>query len=151
MLFNFSNTIVESSFNIGLAIEPKNQIIAKKYLSELFNSFCISLNLNPTLLEEIPFEKNFTDVEFNKLISVDKTESFINQHFYPKLFNNIRKLEGNQFAFYVKYCFTLDKTLTPLETKNGNKYGSLKLGSKPVLYYIFVDVQEVINTIKEKR
>ena len=48
-------------------------------------------------------------------------------------------------------CFTLDKSLTPEKTILGNYYGFLNLGNNPVLHYIWVDVQTVINLIKEAK
>ena len=148
MFLNNQKDFVESSFNIGLTIEPNKQSIVKKYLFELLNLFCNELNLDLNLLRELPFEKCFTDVEFNKIIPDDKDESFINQYFYPKVFDGIKKLDVNQFDFFVKYCFTLDKALTPNTTSIGIDYGKLLLGNKPVLYYIFVDIQKVFEKIK---
>jgi len=136
-------------YNIGLSIEPSKHSIVQTYINELLSSFCTDLNLNHAYLEEILFSNTFTDVEFNKIIPDENDESFINKHFYPKVFPEIKKHENNRLDFHVKFCVTLDIELTPLISANGVKYGSLLLGNKPVLYYIYVDTQQVIKRIKQ--
>jgi hypothetical protein len=107
------------------------------------------MNLNKDFLREIPFRSIFTDVEFAKIVPDENEESFINAHFYPKVFREIQKVEPNRLVFHVKYCFTLDSTLTPLQTKSGILYGQVLLGRKPVLYYLRLDLQELIRRVKQ--
>jgi hypothetical protein len=148
MIFDFSNIRIESPFNIGLSIKAGQHFIVEDYLQKIFLQFCKDLNLSPTFLKDLPFENIFTDVEFNKQIPDDNQESFINKTFYPNLFKDIRKQENNRLDFYTKFCFTMDKSLTPEKTISGIYYGYLNLGNKPVLYYIWSDVQSIINLIK---
>lgn len=148
MIFDFFHSRIESSFNIGLSVKAGQHAIVEGYLRKVFSQFCTDINLSPTFLQDLPFEDVFTDVEFNKHVPDKNEESFINKTFYPKLFKDIRKQENSRLDFHTKYCFTLDKSLTPEKTISGIHYGALNLGNKPVLYYIWSDVQAIINLIK---
>lgn len=156
MIFDFTNLNIDSPFNIGLSMNGQNHKIVKDYFIKHFQTFCNDLHLNPTYFQEISFEFMFTDVEFNKHVPDENEESFINKTLYPKLFNDIKKMvfypskDREQLAwdFHTKFCFTLDKSLAPMQTNTGISYGTLNLGNKPVLYYIWIDTQTIINLIK---
>jgi hypothetical protein len=149
MVFNFSTDIVDSPFNIGLSMKDDQCKIVIAYLKEKVSHLCNQLNLIPAYFKELPFENIFTDVEFNKRLPDENEESFINKTFYPLVFSDVKKYENGRIDFHTKFCFTLDKTLTPEKTTSGLEYGVLKLGNKPVLYYVWVDIQEVIVLLKE--
>lgn len=148
MIFDFSHGRVESSYNIGLSIKAGQHEVVEEYFKNIFLQFCNDLNLIPIYLQDLPFENIFTDVEFNKHVPDENDESFINKTFYPKLFRDVRKHENGRVDYHTKFCFTLDKTLTPEKSISGIEYGSLNLWNKPVLYYIWSDVQAIINLIK---
>lgn len=148
MIFDFLNNRIESSFNIGLSIKAGSHEIVAGHFRKTFLQFCQDLNLGSNFLHELPFDTIFTDVEFNKHIPDENEESFINKTFYPKVFKDIKKQETGKVDFHTKFCFTMDKTLTAARTVSGINYGSLNLGSKPVLFYLWIDVQEIINLVK---
>ena len=140
MLFDFSNIKIDSPYNIGISVNGKAHPVLKDYLTKRFQAFLNDTGLNQIYLRELLFTKIFTDVEFNKQVPDENEESFINKHLYPKVFYEIKKLENGRLDFTNKYCFTLDKTLTQERTSSGIPYGTLNLGNKPVLYYIWVDI-----------
>lgn len=148
MIFDFLHSRIESPFNIGLSTKSGVSAIIFKYLNNILQQLSKDLNLAPNFIREIQFEKIFTDIEFNKRLPDENEESFINKFFYPNVFNDIVNLEIGKSNFQTKICFTLDKTLTPVKSISGLAYGTLNLGGKPVLYYIWADIQEVINVIK---
>lgn len=148
MIFDFSHIRIDSSYNIGLSIKAAQHEIVGGYFRSLLLQFCNDLSLIPAYLHDLPFDNIFTDIEFNKHLPDENDESFINKTFYPKLFRDIRKQDNGRVDFHTKFCFTLDRSLTPDRTISGINYGSLNLGNKPVLYYIWSDVQEIINLLK---
>jgi hypothetical protein len=149
MVFNFPKDVVDSPFNIGLSLKANQHELVISFLGNRLSQFCNDLNLLPAYFREIPFENIFTDIEFNKRLPDENEESFINKTFYPVVFSDIKKYENGRIDFHTKFCFTLDKTLTPEKTISGLQYGFLKLGNKPVVYYILVNIQEVITLLKK--
>lgn len=149
MLFDISGG-AQSPYNIGISTKNNTHQVLRGYLNEVFHRFTFDMQLNRDYLREIPFRLIFTDVEFSKMVPDENEESFINAHFYPKVFHEIQKVEPNKLIFHVKYCFTLDGTLTPFQTNSGIRYGQLLLGRSPVLYYIGIEIQELINCVKSQ-
>ena len=149
MIFSISKGQIDSPYNIGLSVTDRHNHIFINHFGLVFSQFCKDLNLPHIYFKELYFENIFTDIEFNKLIPDDNDESFINKNFYPKIFPDLHKHENNRLDFHTKYCFTLDKSLTPEQTLSGINFGSLVLGKKPVLYYIWSDIQEIIKLVKE--
>jgi hypothetical protein len=148
MIFDFEHSKIESDFNIGLSIKGNRHELISAYTNRLFTSFCEDLNLSPSYMLELRFEQLFTDVEFNTLIPEGNDESFINSIFYPKIFSDLKKHEKGKLEFHTKFGFTLDQSLTPEKTTSGVLFGTLSLGNKPVLYYIYVDIKDIISTLK---
>lgn len=148
MIFDLSPKKVESSFNIGLLVNTDHHEIVISYLYKILGIFCDDMHIDESSLTELPFDCIFTDVEFNKINPDENEESFINKSFYPKVCNDIKKQESGKIDFHTKYCFTIDETLTPNKSISGIYYGTLQLGNKPVLFYLRVDVQKIINVLK---
>lgn len=156
MLFDFRNH-VESSYNLGLFLKGRVNLAVEGYFQNRISGLCQDLGVSIFQLQELPFEFMFTDVEFNKQVPDENEESFINKHFYPKLFSELKKkkvtdeAKGKEFwtwDYRPKFCFTLDGSLTPEVSASGIQYGTLNLGTKPVLYYVWVDIQIIINIVK---
>ena len=110
------------------------------------------------------FRENGGLQQFDKLDTAKlKTEkefkndiSFVNSYIYEIITHSMtRKIDSHEIEFKPKYVITFDKSLTPYPyhyIKNGHHqvidYGKLSLGDKPILYYIFIDLQELIHYIK---
>lgn len=156
MLFDFRNH-VDSPYNLGLFLKGGNNPAVEAFLQSRIAALCNDLGVKKFHLQQLPFESIFTDIEFNKQVPDENEESFINKQFYPKLFKELAKRKvtnentGKEFwtlNHRTKYCFTLDRSLTPETSTSGIPYGILNLGNKPVLYYVWVDVQKIIDLIK---
>jgi hypothetical protein len=157
MIYELGNQI-ESYFNLGLCLKGGNNAVVEEYLQSRIITLCHDLGIANYQLQELPFENIFTDIEFNKIVPDENEQSFINKHFYRKLFRDLKKIkttdEERRRDFWIldfkpKYCFTLDRTLTPQISASNVNYGILKLGNKPIFYYILIDVNSIINLIKK--
>lgn len=154
---------VLSDFNPMVGLKPTiiqqvNNIfftpIAKEYFKEKeggLDSF-----------EALDTKKLKTEIDFNKELD------FVNKYIYPEITTNISKNDAGIVHFKPKYVFTFDKDLTPNEDhslkypyasifkyqedyKNVNLNfwdGKMCLGSQPILYYIWIDLQMLIRFIK---
>jgi hypothetical protein len=139
-----------SPFNVGLALSFNDQSKINIFLLEVLQRFTEDLNLDQSKLQEVKFEHLFTDKEFNNRKPDENEESFVNKYLYPIIFSDINKGQFNTIDFKIRYAFTFDKSITDKDTitKSGIKYGQIFLGKKPIMYYIYIDVQEIINIIK---
>jgi hypothetical protein len=157
MLFESENNI-GSPYNIGLYINSAKTLIIKNYLYNRLILLLNDLGIAQDNFEELSFADIFTDKEFNNILPEENEESFINKHFYFKLYGDLKKKkvfdkfrnkEYWDLHFKHKYCFTIDSTLTPEISYSGVQYGTLNIGLSPILYYIFIDIQSIIEIIKE--
>jgi hypothetical protein len=101
----------------------------------------------------LDIDKMKTEIEF------EREEDFVNNYIYPEIFDDIHKLPNqNKVHHLTRYIITFDADIT--NEKAGVKYpnspnvfiqyGEIKLGVHPILYYIWIDLQEVIRFIKTK-
>jgi hypothetical protein len=150
MIFSNSRSNANSPYNLGLSLTlVDNSKIEALFRTKLVR-FAGDLKLNWNDLQEIQFESVFTDVEFDKQIPDENELSFINKYFYPVIFSEIKKTGNSNVDFKVRFAFTLDSSLTNSVTNSGISFGVLLLGNQPVLYYIHVDIQEIIAVVKAK-
>ena len=104
-----------------------------------------------------------TEIEFEQNSSQD--ESYIKKYVYKKIIDKVSKAPNNKVQFKPKYVITFDADLTAIDEKlqtynysdifypNTTKkirYGILKFGNIPILYYIFIPLQDLIRFIKAK-
>lgn len=148
MLFENPKEKTISPYNIGLSLNQFDKGKISKFFNDVLVRFTSDLNTDISYLEELEFNLTFTDVEFNKAIPDDNDLSFINKYFYPIVFSEIKKTSTHKIDFKTRYTFTLDSSLTRYTSKSGIKYGELILGKKPVLFYIHIDIQKLIDLIK---
>jgi hypothetical protein len=101
--------------------------------------------------EEFNPDKLKTEVEFN---AKDLDENFTQSYVYKEIVNNIAKPDKS-VVFKPKYVITFDSDLTNWETKGVYphnqepiKYGVIQLGNAPILYYIYIYLQDLITFIK---
>lgn len=139
-----------SPYNFGLNVTTFDKDRVGEFFHYLLTTFVQDLHLNINFLEELDHNLLFTDLEFNKPVPDDSDLSFINKYLYPIIFSNIRKNEQSRIEFKTKYVFTLDRSLTKFSSKSGIRYGEIVLGKKPILYYLHVDSQSLIDFIKYK-
>jgi hypothetical protein len=147
MSFNPFNieTSFRSDFVPVVALKPEVQAkVDELFLKPIAESFFIKLHINYLSAEYIGFDNAITEKEFVKL----ETE-LAKSYFYEMIFTNPKKDSHKKILNRIKYCFTFDRELAQFSF-DGSKYGVITLGSKPIFYYIFIDLQELIRFIKEE-
>jgi hypothetical protein len=58
------------------------------------------------------------------------------------------KNKDGTINFKPRYVVSFDQDLTDFQEERGIKYGELRLGNAPILYFIYIDLQELIRFIK---
>jgi hypothetical protein len=56
---------------------------------------------------------------------------------------SLSKKANQDVEFKTRIAFTLDADLCPLSSESGISYGELRLGKASIIYFVWVDVQEV--------
>jgi hypothetical protein len=95
--------------------------------------------------EELDPDKIKTEIEFSQK---DTQESYVKSYVYKELMNVISKSDDGTINFKPRYVVSFDQELTDFKEKMGIKYGELRLGDVPILYFIYIDLQELIRFIK---
>lgn len=95
---------------------------------------------------------NFSELDPDKLITeieFKQTKNFVKTYIYKEIINEISKpIPNNKIKFKPKYVITFDIELADYGEENNIKYGVIRLGEAPVLYYIYIDLQQLIKFIK---
>lgn len=123
--------------------KSKMSLIEEKLLNPKIDKFFQTINRNKHDFDYFDYGKVFTDVEFENVQFKNGEKSFIQFYIYEHLLADIKKTK-NGVVFRPKYCLTFDKALID----NSKGYGEFKLGSKPIFYFIFIDFQEFLQTLK---
>lgn len=95
--------------------------------------------------EELDTDKIKTEIEFSQK---DTQESYVKSYLYKEVMNTISKNEDGTINFKPRYVVSFDQDLTDFKEERGIKYGELRLGDAPILYFIYIDLQELIRFIK---
>jgi hypothetical protein len=109
----------------------------------------IFLNLSQTLsipqgnFEYLDIEDLITEKEFDR-----NSVELAKPYFYEVIFDKIFKVENGRIRNKIKFTFTYDIELTPIQ-KGDCRYGVISLGNKPIFYYCYIDIQKVIQFIKQ--
>jgi hypothetical protein len=97
---------------------------------------------------------NFDEVEYIETTDLITEKEFMNtstelanSYFYELIFTNPKKLDDGSIDERVKFCITFDRDLTPY-SKDDFNFGFIKIANRPVLYYIYIDLQELIRVSK---
>jgi hypothetical protein len=139
---NNAASSVLSAFNPIISIhENKQQQVEEGFLKPLLEDFFY-------LMGGID---NFCPLHTDKLkteIDFETESNFVQAYLYKEIIDNIQRKSGSHLVdFKPKYVITFDKTLTPFEAGT-TKYGTICLGKTPLLYYIYIDLQALIDFIK---
>lgn len=90
--------------------------------------------------QELDYKKYISDLDFKRVdFSI----------FYENILNDIQRNSKGEVVVPVKYCITIDPFLCQqhcLKTKI--KYDIIFLGRNPVLYYIFIDIAEIMEFLR---
>lgn len=157
--YNSSNSVI-SPFNPILAINPQ----LRNKVNEQFIRPIIKLYFSNKggieNFKELESDKIKTEIEF-----CDFSESFVKSYLYKELMTEIRKDEEEKIIFLPRYTISFDRDLTKYK-RDSNKYpyrqifnaknhkeeniryGCIRLANAPVLYIIYIELQEIIRFIK---
>lgn len=155
-----SPSSVLSAFNPIASLKPKiRKAVNERFISPILEAFFSH--------PERGGIGNFSALDPDKLITeieFVKTENFVQTYIYKEIINKISK-EDKKVKFEPKYVITFDRDLTnfkrdetiypynsifninSLDTKH-IEYGVIRLGDAPILYYIYIDLQQIIKFIK---
>lgn len=134
-----------SKFNpmIGLHEGHLNAFNAE-FLHPLLLRFCELTNIDANYLEYLAVEDLITEVEFGNATEMELVKPYI----YDLLFDRIFKNEKGRVLNKMHFTFTYDVSLTPI-SKEEIRYGVINIGNKPFFYYIYIDLQKVIQFVKK--
>lgn len=153
-----SPSSVLSQFNPIASLKPKmRKAVNERFIFPILESFFANKGgLNN--FSELDTDKLKTEIEFVK------TENFVKTYIYKEIINEISK-QSKKVEFQPKYVITFDRDLTNFKRDetiypynsifninspdtNHIKYGVIRLGEAPILYYILIDLQQLIKFIK---
>lgn len=112
------------------------------HINQRIYEFFQTMGINYALTEFVKIPDTITEMEFQKT-----TTELANSYFYEIIFTDIQKNNNGNIEDSIKYCITFDRDLTPY-TKNNFNYGFIKISNRPVLYYILIDLPELIRISK---
>ena len=81
-----------------------------------------------------------------------KDYKFKIDYFYDTIIGHLEKDKNGVLNHQINYAITFDKKLAPFKINIDNKecsYGEIRLGGKAIFYYIYFDLQEIIDFLKE--
>lgn len=158
-----SPSSVLSQFNPIASLKPKTRkAVNERFIFPILESFFVNKDGLDNSSELDP-DKLKTEIEFIK------TENFVKTYIYKEIINEISKQQDKKVIFKPKYVITFDEDLANYDTDTtkypyrqifGNdwdsikspeidiKYGVIRLGDAPILYYILIDLQQLIKFIK---
>ena len=102
--------------------------------------------------EELDPDKIKTEIEFSQNDANDAQESYVKSYVYKELMNVISKSDDGTINFKPRYVVSFDQDLTDFtdfKEEMRIKYGELRLGDVPILYFIYIDLQALIRFIKK--
>ncbi|MCC3160871.1 hypothetical protein LJ737_26800 [Hymenobacter sp. 15J16-1T3B] len=107
--------------------------------------------------DELDVDKIVTEIDYEENIIFN---SFVNEYLYKEIFSKIEKDSDNTVRFKPRYVMTFDRDLAsyeqskavyPCNIKRRITYGTISIGGAVVLYYIYVDLQDLIRFLKKAR
>jgi hypothetical protein len=154
-----SPSSILSQFNPIASLKPKTRkAVNERFILPILESFFAH--------PERGGIDNFCELDSDKLkteIEFERIENFVKTYIYKEIVDKIEK-DGKKVVFKPKYVITFDRDLTNFKRDetiypynaifNINapdthiKYGVIRLGEAPILYYILIDLQQLIKFIK---
>ncbi|MCT7950796.1 hypothetical protein NG798_13425 [Ancylothrix sp. C2] len=145
MIKHDSALSVISRFNPVVSLDPQvRQIVNEEFIYPILKDFFIDKG-GIDYYEELDPDKIKTEIEFSQK---DTQESYVKSYVYKEVMNVISKNDDGTINFKPRYVVSFDQDLTDFKEERGVKYGELRLGDAPILYFIYLDLQEVIQFIK---
>ncbi len=130
---------------------------ANKYINKEIKNFFLRKKIenyadNPLNIKDIISDEDFLYVESENQKYEDY--KFKIDYFYDTIIGKLEKDENGILNHKINYAITFDKKLVPFKIKIKYKnrlFGEIRLGGKAVFYYIYFDLQEIINHNKNDK
>ncbi len=157
--YNSSNSVL-SPFNPILSLDTQiRNKVNEEFIKPIIHLF-FSDKGGIENFKKLDADKLKTEIEFK-----DFSKSFVKSYLYKELMTEITKDEKGDIIFLPRYTISFDKDLTAYKKdpkkypykevfKNSKynetniRYGCIRLANAPILYIIYIDLQEIIRFIK---
>lgn len=120
-----------------------SDVINNKFITPKIDRFFVARRIAKGKYKPIDVTKYISDLDF-------KTVSF--SYFYENILADITKKQSGEILHTVKYGITFDEEVTHKiceETKT--KYDEILLNKKPIFYFIYFDLKEIIIFLREEK
>lgn len=95
--------------------------------------------------------KEYSQIDNNIYISDLDFKNIKFSFFYEHIFKDIHKEENGRIICPIKYCITIDPLLcTKICSATKIRYDEICLGKTPVLYYIFIDIADIMKFARQQ-
>ncbi|GEM_PF-2295091 len=160
------HNVTESVFSASNPIISLKPEIRKKVNSDFLYPILESFFSNKGRLDKYePFDvdKLRTEIEFNN--KSNESESYVQSYIYKEIIQVIKKQTNGKIKFTPKFVITFDNDLTPFfdpktlypyskvlkncRIRRAINYGTLKIGKGVILYHIRIELQRLIDFIKQ--
>ena len=136
-----SASSVLSQFNPIASLKPNTRkAVNERFILPILQSFFVDKGGIDSFSELDP-DKLKTEIEF------ENTKNFVKTYIYKETIDEISK-QDKTIVFKPKYVITFDEDLANHGEENSVRYGVIRLGEAPILYYILIDLQKIIRFIK---
>lgn len=104
--------------------------------------------------------RDYSPIDVDKLVTeleFENEKDFVNNYLYNEIFEDIKREDvGIRVKNPIRYIITFDKSIAskrapikyPCAKDVPIHYGTMNLGKHPILFYIWIDIQHLINFIK---
>jgi hypothetical protein len=162
MIKHNSASSVISPFNPIVTLNSKmRRRVNEEFIKPIIELF-FSDKGGVSLFSEFDADKLKTEIEFANL---EENNSFVKSYVYKEIMNEISKNANGEVIFRPKYLISFDSDLTKYKRdinkypykkifsqnqyeEEDIRYGVLRLGNSPILYFIYIELQEIIRYIK---
>lgn len=151
--YNASETVI-SYYNPIISLNSEiRKTVNENFIVPILRSFFTKYG-GISCFEELEPDKLITEVDF---INHNLFSSLVKQYLYNEIITNISKSPEGIVDFKPRYIITFDEDLAelvsgdavyPHKPEKSIKYGVMKLGAVPILYYVYVNFQELTRYIK---
>lgn len=131
-----------SAYNPVVGFDEGNLQKVNQFIHNRVVDFFTLIGIDIDNTEYIEIHDVITEMEFQKT-----TTELAKSYFYQVLFTEIKKTKQEEIADTIKYCITFDRDLAPYAKGNFN-YGIIKIANRPILFYIYLDIQDLIRVSK---
>ena len=154
---------VFSAYNPIISLKPEiRKKVNSDFLYPILESF-FSNKVGIKKYEPFDVDRLRTELEFNN--KANESESYVQSYIYKEIIQVIKKQSNGKVKFTPKFVITFDHNLTPFfdpktlypystiikncRVKRAINYGTLKIGKGVILYHIRIELQRLIDFIKQ--